>query len=181
MNHDDGHGHGYGYGHDAKIGHDARTGDDALTEGVPLRRVWAWLIDFVLIAVLAAVLWVILFAFGLFTFGLGMSLLGLLPLVPVAYHCLFVMMSGATPGQSFMGLTVRRNEDLGPPDFARAALFTLGLYVTLVAGVVWLAVAFFTLRRRTLHDILAGVVVVRRRALTSAPGFGNMGQGTPYA
>lgn len=171
MNHD----HGYGYGHDA------RTEDDVLTEGVPLRRVWAWLVDFLLIAVLAAVLWVVLFAFGLLTFGLGMPLLGTLPLVPIAYHILFVATSGATPGQSFMGLIVRRNEDLGPPDFARAALFTVGLYVTLAAGVIWLGVAFFTLRRRTLHDILAGVVVVRKRALTAAPGFGNMGQGTPYA
>ena len=171
MNHD----HGYGYGHDA------RTEDDVLTEGVPLRRVWAWLIDVVLIAVLAGVLWVLVMVLGLLTLGLGMTLLGVLPLVPLAYHLLFVAMSGATPGQSFMGLTVRRNEDLGPPDFARAALFTVGLYVTLAAGVIWLGVAFFTLRRRTLHDILAGVVVVRRRALTAAPGFGNMGQGTPYA
>lgn len=171
MNYD----HGYGHGHDAK------TEDDLLTEGVPLRRVWAWLIDVVLIAVLAAVLWVVIMALGLLTLGLGLSLLSVLPLVPIAYHILFVALSGTTPGQSFMGLVVRRNEDLGPPDFARAALFTLGLYLTLAAGVIWLGVAFFTLRRRTLHDILAGVVVVRRRALTAAPGFGNMGQGTPYA
>lgn len=175
------HGDGYsdGYGHDPV--HDARTADDALTEGVPLRRVWAWLVDVVLIAVLTGVLWVVLLAMGVLTLGLSLPLLGALPVVPLAYHVLFVAASGATPGQSFMGLIVRRNEDLGPPDFARAALFTVGLYLTLAAGVIWLGIAFFTLRRRTLHDIFAGVVVVRRRALTAAVGSGNMGQGTPYA
>lgn len=173
MNHADGHGHGYA--------HDARTGDDVLTEGVPLRRVWAWLVDFVLIAVLTGVLWVVLLAFGVLTFGLGLPLLGALPVVPLVYHVAFVAASGATPGQSFMGLVVRRNEDLGSPDLARAALFAVGLYLTLAAGVIWLGVAFFTLRRRALHDIFAGVVVVRRRALTAAAGLGNMGQGTPYA
>lgn len=175
------HGDGYseGYGHDPA--RDARTGDDVLTEGVPLRRVWAWLVDFVLIAVLTGVLWVLLLAFGALTLGLGLPLLGALPVVPLAYHVAFVAASGATPGQSFMGLVVRRNEDFGPPDLARAALFAVGLYLTLAAGVIWLGVAFFTLRRRALHDIFAGVVVVRRRALTAAAGSGNMGQGTPHA
>ena len=155
------------------------TSDAALTDGVPLRRVWAWLIDLAAIAVIAGVLWVVLVTFGLLTLGLGLPLLGLLPIVPFLYHAGFVASaSAATPGQALMGLTVRRDEDLGQPSLVQAALFTLGLYVTLAAGVVWLAVALFTVRRRALHDMVAGLVVVRKRALTSGPGFGNMRRGS---
>ena len=87
-----------------------------LTDGVMSRRVWAWLIDALAIAVIAGVLWLLLVAFGLLTLGLGLPLLGLLPVVPLAYHVGFVAAPGsATPGQALMGLTVRRDEDLGPP------------------------------------------------------------------
>ena len=152
-----------------------------LTDGVMSRRVWAWLIDALAIAVIAGVLWLLLVAFGLLTLGLGLPLLGLLPVVPLAYHVGFVAAPGsATPGQALMGLTVRRDEDLGPPSLAQAGLFTLGLYVTLAAGVVWLVVALFTARGRALHDIVAGVVVVRKRALTAAPEFGNMHGGSTH-
>lgn len=152
-----------------------------LTDGVVFRRVWAWLIDALAIAVIAGVLWVLLVTFGLLTLGLGLPLLGLLPVVPLAYHVGFVAAPGsATPGQALMGLTVRRDEDLGPPSLAQAGLFTLGLYVTLAAGVVWLVVALFTARGRALHDIVAGVVVVRKRALTAAPEFGNMHGGSTH-
>ena len=152
-----------------------------LTDGVMFRRVWAWLIDALAIAVIAGVLWLLLVAFGLLTLGLGLPLLGLLPVVPLAYHVGFVAAPGsATPGQALLGLTVRRDEDLGPPSLAQAGLFTLGLYVTLAAGVVWLVVALFTARGRALHDIVAGVVVVRKRALTAAPEFGNMHGGSTH-
>ena len=155
--------------------------DTHLTDGVMLRRVWAWLIDALAIAVIAGVLWVLLVTFGLLTLGLGLPLLGLLPVVPLAYHVGFVAAPGsATPGQALMGLTVRRDEDLGPPSLVQAGLFTLGLYVTLAAGVVWLVVALFTARGRALHDIVAGVVVVRKRALTAPPEFGNMHGGSTH-
>ena len=155
--------------------------DARLTDGVLSRRVCAWLVDALAIAAIAGVLWVALAAFGVLTLGLGLPLLGLLPAVPFAYHAGFVAAPGwATPGQALMGLTVRRDWDLGPPSLVQAALYTLGLYVTLAAGAVWLAVALFTTRRRALHDLAAGVAVVRRRALTAAPGFGNMGRGPTH-
>ncbi len=155
--------------------------DAHLTDGVLSRRVCAWLIDALAIAAVVGVLWVALAAFGVLTLGLGLPLLGLLPAVPFAYHAGFVAAPGwATPGQAMMGLTVRRDWDLGPPSLVQALLYTLGLYVTLATGAVWLAVALFTVRRRALHDLVAGVVVVRRRALTAAPGFGNIGRGPTH-
>ena len=161
--------------------------DDApLLDGVLFRRVCAWLIDLLLVGGIVAVLWVVLVGFGLLTLGLGLPLLGLLPVVPLAYHILFVAGArSATPGQVMMDLTVRRDQDLGRPSLLQAVLFTAGLWLTLGAGVVWLAAALLTTRHRTLHDLVSGVVVVRARALdgalTAPADFGNMGRGTGYA
>lgn len=147
----------------------------ALTEGVLTRRVVAWVLDFLIVGVVLAALWVVLFLFGLVTLGLGLPLLGLLPIVPFAYHTLFISGgNGATPGQSMMDLQVRRDEDLGPASLVQALLFTGGLYVTLAAGVVWLAASLFMPRKRALHDLISGCVVVRHGALTQARAFGNM-------
>ena len=85
--------------------------DDApLLEGVLFRRVWAWLVDLLIVGGIVAVLWVVLVGFGLLTLGLGLPLLGLLPVVPLAYHVLFVAGGrSATPGQVMMDLVVRRD------------------------------------------------------------------------
>lgn len=148
---------------------DQRFDEGPLTEGVLMRRVWAWVIDFLLVGVIVAVLWVALFAFGVLTLGLGFPLLGLLPIVPLVYHTLFVASRrAATPGQALMDLVVRRDEDLGGPTLLQAIVFTAGLWLTLGAGVIWLAAALFTTRKRTLHDIVSGLVVVRNAAFMAA-------------
>jgi uncharacterized RDD family membrane protein YckC len=141
--------------------------DETLTEGVMLRRVIAYLIDLVLLAALCLAIWAVLFTFGVLTLGLGFPLLSLLPVVPFAYHFLSLLsQASATPGQILLGLTVRRNDDLGPPRPLQAALSVAGFYVTLAFGAVWLATALITVRRRALHDLLSGLVVVRKEALT---------------
>jgi uncharacterized RDD family membrane protein YckC len=55
--------------------------------------------------------------------------------------------------------------DLERPTLVEAAAFVALLYITLAAGVIWLAVAFFTYRRRAIHDMISGLVVVRAGAL----------------
>ena len=54
----------------------------AVLRGVLWRRVAAWFIDVVIIAVLVAGLWVLLFLLGVLTLGLGFPLLGALPAAP---------------------------------------------------------------------------------------------------
>jgi uncharacterized RDD family membrane protein YckC len=162
------------------------TFDESLTDGVMLRRIWAWLFDLLLVGGIMIVLWVMLVGFGLLTFGLGFPLLGLLPVVPLLYPTLFVASSrGATPGQVLMDLAVCRDADLGRPSLLQAVLFTVGLWLTLGAGVIWLGTALVTNRHRTLHDLVSGLVVVRsgalHRMLTPTAGFGNMQRGSPYA
>jgi uncharacterized RDD family membrane protein YckC len=149
--------------------------DNYLTAGVMSRRCVAWVIDVVLIVLLISVLWWMLFMFGLLTFGLGWGVMSVLPFVPFCYHffCLLGVAS-ATPGQRMVGLTVRRNDDFGPPNGLQAFLSVLCFYLTLATSGLLLVVALFTTRHRTLHDVVSGLVVVRVEALTATSGGWNM-------
>ncbi|HEY1934114.1 MAG TPA: RDD family protein [Acetobacteraceae bacterium] len=153
----------------------------ALTEGVMSRRIVAWVLDAVLIGLLMIALWLVLLLFGLLTLGFGFSAMTVLPFVPFLYQVLSLLCSAsATPGQRMMDLTVRRDDDLGPPTVLQAVIFTLVFYLTLALTGLLLLIALFTERHRTLHDLLSGLVVVRVRALqtlTPPSPYGNM----PYA
>jgi uncharacterized RDD family membrane protein YckC len=92
----------------------------------------------------------------------------------------------ATPGQAMFGLIVRRHDDLGPPALVQAVISTLVFYLTLATSGLLLLVALFTEQKRTLHDLISGLVVVRSRAwrdwaLTAGAGSWNMRPGHPYA
>jgi len=157
--------------------------DDFLTGGVMARRCVAWVFDVFLIALLLWVLWWILVMFGLLTLGLGFGAMSILPLVPFCYHFLSLLgSSSATPGQQMMGLTVRRDFDLGPPTGLQALASVLVFYLTLATSGLLLLVAVFTRRHRTVHDLVSGLVVVRVRALRTLTGIGegwNMSSGAP--
>ena len=138
--------------------------DEQFISGVITRRCFAWLIDAALIGLILAVLWTVLFLFGLLTLGLGFGAMALLPAVPFLYHFLSLLRSSsATPGQTVLGLTVRRDSDLGPPTGLQALIFTLVFYLTMATSGLLLLVALFTVRHRTLHDLASDLVVVRRR------------------
>jgi uncharacterized RDD family membrane protein YckC len=137
--------------------------DEAFIEGVLTRRCLALLIDLLFIGVILTVLWVFLFLFGLLTLGLGFGAMAVLPAVPFLYHFLSLLRSAsATPGQALLGLTVRRDEDLGSPTGLQALIFTLVFYLTMATSGLLLLVALFTVRHRTLHDMASDLVVVRR-------------------
>lgn len=140
--------------------------DDFLVGGALARRCLAWLVDIVLIGLVVLALWLILAMFGVLTFGLGFGAMAILPFVPGVYHVVSLLgRRSATPGQRIFGLTVRRDADLGPPDAFQAIICVVLLYVTLATSGLLLVVALFTRRRRTLHDILSGLVVVRVHAM----------------
>lgn len=153
--------------------------DDFLVSGALSRRCLAWCVDFCLIGVLVAVAWAVLVMFGLLTFGLGFSALSLLPLIPFLYHVLSLLSSAtATPGQQMLGLTVRRDADLGPPTPFQVLISVLAFYLTLATSGLLLFMALFTLRHRALHDLVSGLVVVRTQAmrtLTASSQGWNMG------
>lgn len=140
----------------------------ALTEGVLTRRVLAFLVDGFLLTCLCGALWVVLGLFGILTLGLGLPLLGLIPVVPILYNWLSILgRTSATPGQALLGLRVRRDEDLGPPTGLQALIWSIGFAITCTLGFIWFAVALVTVRHRALHDLVSDLVVVRARGLTS--------------
>ncbi len=139
--------------------------DEAFIAGVMSRRCFAWLLDVVLIVLLAGILGAVLLLFGLLTLGLGFGAMAILPAVPFLYHFVSLLRpASATPGQAMMGLTVRRDEDLGPPTALQALIFTVVFYLTLATSGLLLLIALFTVRHRTLHDLASDLVVVRRGA-----------------
>ena len=135
-----------------------------LYDGLLWRRSVAYLCDVVTIGLLLVAGWFSLILLGLMSFGLLLPLVPLLvALIPVAYHALQVGgRHHATLGMRLFGLEVKTWTG-GQPDvwqgFLMAALFyaTLAFTCSLI-----LLVSLFNDRRRTLHDYLAGVVVVRR-------------------
>src|ERR1019366_7758193 len=105
------------------------------------------------IGLLVWALWWAMLVFGILTLGLGFGAMALLPLVPFCYHLLSLLGArSATPGQQMLGLTVRRDDNLGPPTGLQALVSTLLYYVTLATSGLLLVVALFTVRKRTLHD-----------------------------
>lgn len=154
-----------------------------LAHGTLLRRVIGFVLDGVIVLIVVKLLAVLLFVFGIVTLGLGLPLLGALPAVPLLYNWVALLSPlSATPGQAMAGLVVVRDEDLGPPGALAALIWVIGFYVSLALSGLPLLLALFTRRHRTAHDLVAGLAVVRARALTRGPGFWNMrAGGSPYA
>lgn len=137
----------------------------ALYESLLPRRVFAYLIDVVLIALVAAVLWFVLTIFTIVSFGLLGPLQALiLALWPLTYHSLFVALRSATPGMSFMDLEIRTLEGRRP-SLVQAVIATVLFYASVaLTSFLILLITFFDDRSRTLHDMISGTLAVRRSA-----------------
>jgi uncharacterized RDD family membrane protein YckC len=132
---------------------------DALA-GVRTRRILAVCIDFILVSVLVAVLWIISI---MLTFGLALFFLPpIYPFVAFFYNGLTV--SGAkmaTPGMRMMDLEMRMQDTGVRVPFINAAVQAVLFYVSWFFPPI-LIVSLVDGEKRCLHDIIAGVVVVRR-------------------
>jgi uncharacterized RDD family membrane protein YckC len=132
---------------------------DALA-GVRTRRILAVCIDLVLVSLLVAALWIVSIVL---TFGL--ALLFLPPLYPfVAFFYNGLTVSGArmaTPGMRAMDLEIRMHETGARVPFVNAALQAVLFYVSWCFPPIFL-VSLVDVEKRCLHDIIAGVVIVRR-------------------
>ena len=132
---------------------------DALA-GVRTRRILAVCIDLVLVSLLVAALWIVSIVL---TFGL--ALLFLPPLYPfVAFFYNGLTVSGprmATPGMRAMDLEMRMHETGARVPFVNAAVQAVLFYVSWCFPPIFL-VSLVDAEKRCLHDIIAGVVIVRR-------------------
>lgn len=135
----------------------------ALFEDVQLRRVFAYLIDLVLVGVLTAAAFAFGLLFGLLTFGIGWLLLPLLsfPLVAALYAMGTAGGSmSATLGMKMTGLVMRSWTGRKPSPL-QALIHAILFYMTVptTSGLV-LVVGLLNERGRLLHDLLSGIVVV---------------------
>jgi uncharacterized RDD family membrane protein YckC len=132
---------------------------DALA-GVRTRRILAVCIDFVLVSLLVAVLWIISI---MLTFGLALFFLPpIYPFVAFFYNGLTVSGSRmATPGMRAMDLEMRMQDTGARVPFINAAVQAVLFYVSWFFPPI-LLVSLVDGEKRCLHDIIAGVVVVRR-------------------
>lgn len=137
-------------------------------QGVTLRRVLAYLVDVLIVAVLAVIMWIATGMLTVLSFGLLLPLQALaVALVPLAYHVLLIAGPGsATFGMRLFGLQVLSiapdfDAGGGRPSLFQAIIQVVAFYGSVAAtGMLILVVSLFNARRRTLHDWLAGTVVV---------------------
>jgi uncharacterized RDD family membrane protein YckC len=141
----------------------SRLDDVRAYDGVRTRRVFAFIIDYVIVGVLIVLLAILVAILGVLTLGLGWLLYGILaPVVALVY--VWNTLGGpnqATIGMRMMGIRLDRL-DGQPIDGLLAVVHSVlfwGLNVVLTP-LILLATLFLD-RKRTVHDLLLGTVVTR--------------------
>ena len=134
-----------------------------LFDGLIRKRCVAFVVDAIIILVLTVVAYLVVGLLGIITLGLAWLLLGLVfPAVGLGYNALTIGgPNSATIGPRMRGLDVRRWFG-GKVSPLIAAFHALLFWVSLVVFCPILLWAFFDPRKRCLHDIFAGVVVINR-------------------
>lgn len=141
----------------------SRLDDLRAYEGVRTRRIFAFAIDYVIIALLLIPFAILVFLFGILTLGLGWMLFSILgPVVALAY--VWNTLGGsnqATIGMKMMGIRLDRL-DGRPIDGLTAVVHTVLFWAgnVLLTPLILLATLFLD-RKRTVHDLLLGTVVTR--------------------
>ena len=131
--------------------------------GVIGKRIIAFIVDALVIALLTVVVYVAIAVLGVLTLGLAWLLFGLaFPAIGLGYNALTIGgPNSATIGQRMMGLEVRTWFG-GKVLPLVAAFHALLFWFSLVIFCPILLWALFDPQKRCLHDILAGVVVTNR-------------------
>jgi uncharacterized RDD family membrane protein YckC len=132
-----------------------------VSSGVLLRRVFALLLDLIIIGVVFWVAAFLIVVFGFFTLGVGWLAFHVLPFLPFAYYTLLVGGSGATPGQRALGLVVRQDLSLAAPTLPQAFVWSLLLWVSFALACVPFLLALLNPRHRAAHDLLSGLIILR--------------------
>lgn len=146
---------------------DAHTGAPVVTaaelDGVRTSRVFAFIVDYLIVAVLCIPVALVVLVLGIPTLGLAW---GLLPFVipAVAVFYVAVTMGGerqATIGMRMNGIRVYKLEG-GRVNIALAALHHI-LFLVIQGFAVFLPllITFFSSKKRLLHDIALGTYVAR--------------------
>ncbi|SHG47725.1 Uncharacterized membrane protein YckC, RDD family [Kaistia soli DSM 19436] len=139
-----------------------------LFSGVLGKRVLAFIVDVVLLGLFELLAVLVVFTLGLFTFGVAWFLFALpfFAIVAVLYVALTLGGPNAgTPGMRLAGLAIRAT-DGGRVGFFIAAAHVILYWVSISLLTPFvLLIGFFSNRKRLLHDMLLGTVVMNRDPL----------------
>lgn len=141
----------------------SRLDDMRVYEGVRTRRVFAFIVDYLIVALLCVPFAIIVFFLGILTLGLGWMLFGALFPVVALLYVWFTLggRSQATVGMSMMGVRLERLDER-PVDGMLALVHTVLFWAAnVILTPLVLLLPLFLDRKRTLHDLLLGTVVTR--------------------
>jgi uncharacterized RDD family membrane protein YckC len=144
-----------------------------LFEGVLARRLLAFFIDVIIITVPILFAAVVIALFGVFTFGLGWLLYWLLGPASVIWAICYYGLTFGGPASATIGM---RAMDLemrtwygSPAYFLLGAVHAIIYWISVSALTpLILLVALFNERRRLLHDMLVGTVVINNATRAAA-------------
>lgn len=141
----------------------SRLDDVRAYDGVRTKRILAFILDYIIVALLLIPFAILVALLGLLTFGLGWMLFAVLgPAVALLY--VWNTLGGsnqATVGMRAMGIRLDRL-DGQPVDGMLAVVHSVLFWAgNVVLTPLVLLVSLFADRKRTLHDLLLGTVVTR--------------------
>jgi uncharacterized RDD family membrane protein YckC len=144
-----------------------------LFEGVLSRRLLAFAVDVFLIVVPVILAALFIFMFGLVTFGLGWVLYWLLSPAAVIWALIYYGTTLGSPASATIGMRVMEIEMRtwygAPMYFLLGAVHAVVFWITVSALTPFiLLVGLFNERRRLLHDLLVGTVVINNEVRANA-------------
>ena len=144
-----------------------------LFEGVVARRIVAFVIDFVILSIPVVFASMFIFVIGIVTFGLGFLFYGLLWPAMVIWAIAYYGLTLGSPASATIGMRVMDIEMRtwygAPAYFVLGAVHAVVFWITISALTPFiLLVCLFNERRRTLHDILVGTVVINNETRTAS-------------
>ena len=154
------------------------TTNPELFEGVLARRVVAFVIDLIVIVLPLIAAAMFIFVFGLITFGFGWALFWLLSPASVIWALFYYGMTLGSPASATLGMRAWYG---APAYFVLGAVHAIVYWVSVsVLSPFILLVGFFNARRRLLHDMVVGAVIINnaiRATSLRAPatGYGRIG------
>ena len=140
-----------------------------LFEGVVARRVVAFLIDFLILSIPVLFVSMFIFVIGIVTFGLGFLFYGLLWPAMVIWAIAYYGLTLGSPASATIGMRAMDIEMRtwygAPAYFVLGAVHAVVFWITVSMLTPFvLLVCLFNDRRRCLHDILVGTVVINNAA-----------------
>lgn len=137
-----------------------------LFSGVRSRRIFAFFIDVIGIFILTTIAAIVVFFLGIFTLGLAWLLYAIIGPLVALFYVAFTLGgdSAATPGMKAMGLEMRLWHGAKPyPLLAAVHALMFWFSISLLTPFV-LLISLFSNRKRLLHDIVLGTVVINTEA-----------------